>query len=254
MAEQYSTMCIPHLINPFICQWTSFPCLGLYREFFVQVIERLTSRTGNNEANQRVDTEEVVTSLGGGWGCQDYRVGASRYNLELRRVYLERAGTSTAKDDAQSRDRERSPMLFPCPLPYVLLPLAFIGCIPMEVSLVMQPREGWWKDLRVNRPVGPAHSGKKWEVERKTNHICNPLFEQCWLSALAHDCFSAVTHRWWWLAGHAPMNVMDVPRVISPCQCTPLLLSHDSGRTSGVTEVRVAVLGEIEKNESLQVN
>lgn len=120
---------------------------------------------------------------------------------------LGRAGPSTAKDDAKA-DRERDAVVSACSLPRLLLRFALIGCVQLEVSLVMQPMEG-------SLPVGPALSREGWqrirgltglwkhltldkEVRgRKKNlqhHMCNTdSLDQCLLSAGVNGCFLAVT-------------------------------------------------------------
>lgn len=55
---------------------------------------------------------------------------------------LGRAGPTTAKSDAQSRDRERNVAGRPCPLANILLPSALIGCMQLAVSLARHPVEG----------------------------------------------------------------------------------------------------------------
>lgn len=93
---------------------------------------------------------------------------------------METVGTSTAKDDAQSRATGRG--MPGVSLPSALRPSAICsrwlnpaGRQPPDAAHAGQPpcdgeqgRRRVMKGSRANRPVGPPHSGKKCEAERKT--------------------------------------------------------------------------------------
>lgn len=213
---------------------------------------------------------EVATTLRRRWSCQNNRVGGLQIEAGSREVLIGDSWNLYCQRRCPKwKDRERNAWCLPalCP-PFFChwLSLAESGGKSASCCSPWRAASLWWRAGREKgdeRIKGEQACGTTslWKDVwgRKGNylkyHMCIHLSLWSVFSAVVHDCFGAVTYiyKMMVICRHVPLNVTNMPRVISPRQCTSLFLCN-SRRTLGFTGVKVSLLWETEKSKLVQIN